>query len=93
MRKLLFIAGLVPSACATAPAQVAPPSAPCSNDSLAGFAGQVATSGVGAAMLAASGARVIRWVAPGMAVTMDYREDRLTVRLDSANRIVSASCG
>jgi hypothetical protein len=36
---------------------------------------------------------VIRWVQPGMAVTMDYREDRLTVRLDSGNRIVAANCG
>ena len=57
------------------------------------FVGRVASSEVGAELLRASGANVIRWVQPGMMVTMDYREDRLTVRLDASNRIVSASCG
>ena len=96
MRRLLIAAALLPCACSTAPAQVpptGPSSATCTNESLGAFAGQPATSEVGARMLAASGARVIRWVGIGMAVTMDYREDRLTVRLDAGNRIISASCG
>ena len=94
MRKLLVSAALLPCACA--PAQIPPaelPSRTCSNETLGSFVGQPATSEVGARMLAASGARVIRWVGVGMAVTMDYRMDRLTVRLDSGNRITSASCG
>jgi hypothetical protein len=44
-------------------------------------------------MLAVSGARDLRWVAKGMMVTMDFRDDRLTVQLDAANRIERASCG
>jgi hypothetical protein len=32
-------------------------------------------------------------VKPGMAVTMDYREDRVTIRVDESNKIESASCG
>ncbi|MCY7398715.1 MAG: hypothetical protein LH466_07765 [Sphingomonas bacterium] len=44
-------------------------------------------------MLAASGARTLRWVAKGMMVTMEYRGDRLTVHLDANNRVESATCG
>jgi hypothetical protein len=57
------------------------------------FIGRVASSEVGVELLRASGAKVIRWVQPGMMVTMDYREDRLTVHLDANNRITGASCG
>jgi len=65
----------------------------CRQASYESFVGRVASSEVGAELLQASGARVIRWVQPGMMVTMDYREDRLTVRLDANNRITSVSCG
>lgn len=34
--------------------------------------------------------RVIR---PGMAVTMDYRADRLNIELDAAERIIRVTCG
>jgi hypothetical protein len=40
-----------------------------------------------------TGAAVVRTVRPGEAVTMDYREDRLTLELDAAGRVVSARCG
>ena len=65
----------------------------CRQQSFEAFTGKVATSAVGAELLRASGARVIRWVQPGMMVTMDYREDRVTVHLAENNRIVRASCG
>ena len=35
----------------------------------------------------------MRWGAPGMAMTMDYREDRLTVSYDEAMLVTSARCG
>ena len=38
-------------------------------------------------------ARHVRVVKPGMAVTMDYRIDRLTVMLDDSGKIESISCG
>ena len=92
-----FAAALVlsSSACAAAPAPVAvaPSTSACSQPPLDAFKGRAATAQVGAEMLAASGARNIRWVQPGMMVTMDYREDRITVYLDAANRIERASCG
>lgn len=57
------------------------------------FTGREATAELGAEMLRVTGAATIRWVRPGMAVTMDFREDRLTVRLDERNRVISATCG
>jgi hypothetical protein len=40
-----------------------------------------------------SGAAIVRWVAMGAMVTMDYRPDRLNLRLDRRGRILSANCG
>lgn len=91
---LLLLLGL--SACSTAPAGSPPmgePVAACRNDGLAPFVGQPATQELGSRMLAATGARDLRWVAHGMMVTMDFRADRLTVYLDAANRVERASCG
>ena len=39
-----------------------------------------------------TGARTLRWVQPGMAVTMDYRDDRLTVYAGRRNMVERASC-
>ncbi len=65
----------------------------CSNAGLERFAGQVATPQVGSEMLRVSGARTVRWVQPGMAVTMDFSPQRLTVQLAPGNVIERAACG
>lgn len=69
------------------------PAGTCRNEALAQFNGQAASQELGARMLAASGARAIRWVAKGMMVTMEFRADRITVYLDASNRVERASCG
>ncbi|WP_420143783.1 I78 family peptidase inhibitor [Sphingobium sp.] len=66
---------------------------PCSNDGLAPFTGQKASAETGAALLKASGAKSLRWGGPGMAMTMDFRPDRLTVSYDEAMVITAARCG
>jgi hypothetical protein len=100
MHRLLLLVPISLAACATAapsdseiPVRGESPGYSCRSGAYEEFIGQVATSEVGARLLRASGARTIRWVQPGMQVTMDYRTDRLTVRLASNNRIVTASCG
>ena len=42
---------------------------------------------------ARSEARTIRWIEPGMAVTMDYRGDRLNAELDEDGVIRALRCG
>jgi len=65
----------------------------CRNFDSSAFAGREATSALGSELLRASGARRVRWVPPGVKVTMEYRIDRLTVHLDERNRVVRANCG
>ncbi len=40
----------------------------------------------------ASGAKNIRWITPGMAVTMDYRQDRLNAKIDEAGKYSGFDC-
>ncbi len=43
---------------------------------------------------ALTGARIVRQIAPGQAVTFDFREDRVTITTNPATgRVVSAHCG
>jgi hypothetical protein len=69
------------------------PDGPCKNDGLDRFTGQKASADVGAELLKASGARTLRWGGPGMAMTMDFRPDRLTISYDAQMLITSARCG
>jgi len=69
------------------------PTAACRNEPLDQFTGQPASQALGARMLAASGARVIRWVPKGSVITMEFSPHRVTVLLDGANRVESARCG
>ena len=100
MLRIAFVAAPLIAACSTvSPAE---PEIPvrgetsghaCRNSELDRFVGREATSGLAAELRRASGAKTVRWVRPGMMVTMDYRNDRLTVRVNERNRVVSANCG
>ena len=97
MRTMLPSCLILLTACAGAGSEgpVTVPSAEdsCRNDGLGRFAGQTASAELGAQLLAASGARTLRWGAPGMAMTMDFRADRLTVSYDEKMVITSVRCG
>lgn len=71
----------------------APQPQACTTEGLDAFVGRTATAESGAALLAASGARSLRWAAPDSALTMDFRPDRLTVSYDRAMRITRLTCG
>ncbi|WP_088184166.1 I78 family peptidase inhibitor [Sphingobium sp. Z007] len=92
----LMVMSLAACARADGPGPATSPTAaegPCKNDGLDRFVGQKASADVGAALLKASSAKTLRWGSPGMAMTMDYRADRLTVSYDTAMAITSARCG
>ncbi|HIE5353664.1 MULTISPECIES: I78 family peptidase inhibitor [Stenotrophomonas] len=65
----------------------------CNPEKLEGLAGRTADEATVKQVVEASGARTARVVKPGMAVTMDFREDRVTIEVDAQNRIVRANCG
>lgn len=94
----LALAALPLSACAAAgaPPETAIPVAgagECRNDGLDRFTGRTVTAELGAEMLKVSHARTLRWGAPGTAMTMDFRQDRLTVSYDDKMVITAARCG
>lgn len=76
-----------------APVTPRPVSGMCHDEGLDRFIGQKADGATGAAIIAASGATTLRWGAPGMAMTMDFRPDRVTVSYDEHMVISSARCG
>ena len=55
--------------------------------------GHAATQELAAQAMKLGGARTVRWIRPGMAVTMDYREDRLNIEMNDAEAVVSIRCG
>lgn len=55
--------------------------------------GKVATQAVVDKVVADSGSRSARVIKPGMAVTMDFREDRVNIDVDAANKITAIRCG
>ncbi|MEZ5655846.1 MAG: I78 family peptidase inhibitor [Sphingobium sp.] len=65
----------------------------CKADGLSVFVGQLASSDLGAQILAASGAKSLRWAPPRSAMTMDYRPDRLTVSYGDDMLVTRAACG
>jgi hypothetical protein len=78
------------------PADVEPPVAgagACNAAPAQGLVGRQATSEVGAQALRLTRAQRLRWIRPGDAVTMDYREDRLNIDLDAQGRVRALRCG
>ena len=100
MRRIAVIATSLSAACSTVPptepelpVRGETPGYTCRDEGLSSFVGREATAETGAEILRQSGARTLRWIPPGAAVTMDLRADRVNVRLDAQNRIESVSCG
>ena len=75
------------------PQSGARPSGPCDATGAQSLIGRSATSELASEALSRTGAKALRWIQPGQAVTMDFREDRLNIELDGGNRIVRISCG
>lgn len=55
--------------------------------------GQTADEAVVARVVADTGSERVRVIRPGMAVTMDFREERVNIEVDADNRILSVRCG
>src|SRR3954452_10837981 len=97
MRKRLLLAPFVLLTCAAhqrVGLDQLPPGSKCEQSTLLNsFIGQPASEELAARMVASARAPKLRWVAAGAPVTMDHSSKRLTVQLDSQNRVVSATCG
>lgn len=80
-------------------ASEAPPASPingaeeCDAAAASGLGGRQATSELAGEAMRLTGARTVRWLQPGQAVTMEYRADRLNIHLDARNVTERFTCG
>jgi hypothetical protein len=64
----------------------------CDSTSIQQFVGREVTADVRTQMKQVSGAVIVRIVPPGVAITMEYSSQRLTVFTDASNRVERISC-
>ena len=92
---LMTVSALL-TACSTAvqdspAAQASPARHVCRSEAAAARIGQAAPDDT--QLKQRTGAELIRRIAPGDAVTHDFRENRVTIAIDPAGKVVEASCG
>ena len=94
MRKLVALCSVALGACSTAPAEGSEPAGgKCRAEGLERYVGEAGSAENGAAILRESGAKTLRWIPHGSAITMDFSEQRVNVRLDPQSRIETVTCG
>lgn len=93
IRSLLIVPALLLGGCAMTGRPVATAKSTCSADELTDYIGKPATAKLGEDIMQAAGAKLLQWVQPGQMVTMDFRGDRLRVRLGPDNKVLAATCG
>ena len=97
MRKLVLFVPLFLVACANSdriPIDSVSPGSKCTQSvGLDSFKGEAASTELAQRIMIASRAHKLRWVPFGAMITMDYSDERVTVRLDQQNRVLSATCG
>ncbi|WP_322963738.1 I78 family peptidase inhibitor [Sphingomonas fuzhouensis] len=94
MRRLILLAMLPLTACTTMPkAEEQMAMTGCGDAKVADLIGKAWTEALRAPTVKRTGARSLRVIAPGDAVTMDYRPDRLNIETDAAGRVVRLKCG
>lgn len=94
------VAGATLAACATTPAdtpiedrEADSGGDACNAQAGERFVGQMANADSGAQILAATGARTLRWGPPSAVFTMDFRADRVNVMYDDGVSITEIRCG
>jgi len=93
MRALILLAAL--TACTPTPPAGTPPMAEgnCSAEAATILVGKAYSAEAIEKARLASGSKIVRVIRPGMAVTMDYRIDRLNVDLDEKDVVTRVHCG
>ena len=106
MRKISLVAPALLAACAgniaprdsagtpqSTPIHGVTPGHKCEAAGTGRFVGQTGNSETGALIMRATHAAVLRWAPPGYMLTMDYREDRVTVHLGPDYKVTEIKCG
>lgn len=90
----ILLIALPLAACATMPPPGPPPLADSCNAEAASWAmGHAVDDDIVERIRVETGSRSVRVIRPGQAVTMDYRGDRVNIKLNERDAIVGISCG
>ena len=92
MRRFLVLIPLAMAGCAATP-DPGQPGGTCNAAPGQAFVGQPVSEETGRKILAATGARILRWAAPDMMMTMEFSPERVTVHYGTDNRIGQVACG
>lgn len=94
-RIALFALAAAAAGCAPRPkpAEPLPPGGECDAERVLFLKGKPRATVDPGEALRHSGARTIRWITPGSAVTMDFRTDRLNLHVNKAGIVTDARCG
>ncbi|MEH3039262.1 MAG: I78 family peptidase inhibitor [Sphingomonas paucimobilis] len=76
-----------------APATPGLPAGACDTTALAALVGKPFTPALETDAKARAKAQTVRAIRPGMAVTMDFRPDRLNIDIDDKNVVTGFRCG
>ncbi len=94
IRFTVLLAVLPLAACVTTPkAEQVSGMSECGSAKAADLISKRWTEALSASTLKRTGARGLRVIAPGDAVTMDYRPDRLNIETDAQGKVVRLRCG
>lgn len=98
----LIVSGLLLAGCSTAPKPDDAPRPPdvkpvpedaCGAQAVGSLVGETLTDDLRAHIADRSRAADIRLVEPGQAYTMDYRSERLNIKVDDQRKITELACG
>ena len=96
IRFALPLIALSAAACTAETAKPEPVPAPgveCNSNGLESLIGQPRSEKLAAEAKRLSGANIVRFLTPDMAVTMEFRADRLNLHLGTDGKVGSARCG
>ncbi|MDG6347343.1 I78 family peptidase inhibitor [Luteimonas sp. 8-5] len=90
----ILLIALPLAACATMPPPGPPPLAESCNAEAASWAmGHAVSDDIVERIRVETGSQSVRVIRPGQPVTMDYRGDRVNIKLNERDAIVGISCG
>jgi hypothetical protein len=95
MKALMIALSMMGPGCLTPPEDKAPVhgDGQCDAAGAQQLVGRARSAELGAEAMRLTGAGAVRWLTPGMIVTMEYREDRLNIHVDENSKVVRINCG
>ena len=93
MRILLAAAALLCAGCTPPPQSSPPPSRDCNVAAAQGVIGRQQSPALIQEAQRRAGAGAVRVLRPGQMVTMEYRADRLNIRVDTQGKVLAITCG